>query len=533
MRDLELLLNKIHNSTVRSYYQEAIACYNVSSYRAAIILAVSTGMEDLFNKMESINKRHRDEESKRDDARIQQLFASIGHIKSLKNNNKSWERELIQFYGRSSFSYDGKDYNGLNVFSKSEREDLEHCFNIRNNCAHLSSEQPSSEKARFVITTMIDLISSREMILGYVHLENLLERISHPYFFPSSAEEDKNRRIVQEMNAVLPRSHKFFVQELFKKLESGEVHANYYLFASQLLNVLSADAKDEYRRSLSNLLEQDSFVAASILGHNFELISQLELDVDLLFSFYKNKFKPNLHKVLSEMKLYNEDFVSTKCKELIEDESIDPKDVSSLAPLANLLLQGGQELKESYIRFLIKWIDYSGGNDYFSKTGVQEHFQSITVESIRELENAERFYLVVKLVIIYLNYYQSASDYYMSEFKGYVRNIDDSILCRDLCMSEQDYQTICQADDFLNEIYGGLYKIQDSLCDHLQDNPNLKDLLNGVLDHFSVELKSKEKETFLQECGVSEEELQIDLSNEFDHVMYIIEERKHYNFLKE
>lgn len=544
MRDLELLMNKIPSSKVRSYYQEAITCYNVSSYRAAIILAVSTGMEDLFNKMESIDKRHRDEANRRDDTRIQQLFTSINHIKSLKNNNKSWERELIQFYGRSSFRYEGQTYNGLNVFSKSEREDLTHCFDIRNNCAHLSSEQPSSEKARFVITTMIDLISSREMILGYVHLEELLERISHPYFFPSSDEEDKNRRIAQEMNVVLPRSHKYFVQELFKKLESEEVHANYYLFVSRLFNVLSDDAKDEYKSSFENLLERNSPVIVNIFSHNFRLISQLELDVDLLFSFYENK--SNLHKVLSEMKLYNEGFVNTKCQELIEDDSMNSESVSSLAPFANLLLQGEQELKESYIKFLSKWIKYNGWNDYFSKTGIMEHLQNITDQSVRELDNVERFNLIVKLVIVYLKRYQRVSTYGMDKFREFVLDIDNSVLCHGLFMSEQDYQTVYQADDFLENVYENLYKVKGDLKSFLEHGQNLKQLLNGLLDTYSVELR-KNNDQLKKEIlspyeggdfsynGSSTDVIYEDLSHEKapGFIFYLSQDQSHYNFLKE
>ncbi|HFI0578002.1 TPA: hypothetical protein ACGO28_000346 [Streptococcus suis] len=528
MRDLELLLNKVSNRNVKDYYKEAIVCYNVGSYRAAILLAVSTGMEDLFSKMESISKRHRDEENKRDDAKIQKLYSSIDYIKSLKNNNKSWERELIQFYGRPSFG----DHEGLDVFSKSEREDLEHCFNIRNSCAHLSTENPSSEKARFVITTMIDLISSREMILGYVHLEELLERISYPYFFPSSNTEDMNRRVIQEIGTILPRSHKYFVQELFKKLESDDVHYNFSLFASRLFNLLSTEAKDEYKRKLINFLERNSIVVGDIFRSNLSLISQTKLDESLLYLYYKDtldKDRLELHQVLAEIKSYNETFVNTKCQELIEEYSENPDNLYKLAPFANLFLQGSQELKESYIKFLIKWIDYYGTNDYYSKTGVKSHVEAITYESVRELENVERFYLVIKLVIIYLQKYQSVrSRYYeMDKFGEFIKKIDESILCRNLFMSEQDYQKVYQSSNFINEIYRELYNEREDLFSLLQDNPNLGTILNELLDRFSMELESKDKQTIFQECGEDEAGL-VDAS-----LNYLIDEREHYNFLKE
>ena len=54
IRDMELLLNSVHSDEIKEYMNEALRCYNASSYRACVVLSVIAGMQDLRNKINSV-----------------------------------------------------------------------------------------------------------------------------------------------------------------------------------------------------------------------------------------------------------------------------------------------------------------------------------------------------------------------------------------------------------------------------------------------------------------------------------------------
>ncbi|HEX8450875.1 MAG TPA: hypothetical protein VF647_02195 [Longimicrobium sp.] len=182
IRDLESLLLTIPDMEGRSYVREAVNCYNAGAYRAAVVLSVAAGMDDLRQKLERVaTTGTSDPNTKTGHVQINQKF----------QNQDSFEGQLIDVCEKAT------------LLTPSEATKLRLVQKARHLCAHPSGHKGTAEEARDAITTVIDLVMSREGLLGMVGVTELLVRLAGPHFFPNPGDQESVRATVKTELAIL------------------------------------------------------------------------------------------------------------------------------------------------------------------------------------------------------------------------------------------------------------------------------------------------------------------------------------------
>jgi hypothetical protein len=250
IRDQEELLNSVYDKQIRSYFKEALDCYNTKAYKACVILSVIAGMDDLFKKIDMLSTEFN--ESQR---------SQFDDIRNKRNNSQPFERYLISFCNEDSFG----------ILSRYEIKELEYCFDLRNSFAHPSEEECTAEKARYVFSVMIDLVSSKKMLGGYVYINSLINKIGGQFYYPTI---DTSSIISITSNALTFVDDKKYVILLKKMLDKlrDEGTTNYEYFISTLIN--NIENIDELNRSIEPALSE-GFIRYS----SFEIIYSLHPNV--------------------------------------------------------------------------------------------------------------------------------------------------------------------------------------------------------------------------------------------------------------
>lgn len=232
IRDQEELLNSVYDKQIRDYFKEALDCYNTKAYKACVILSVIAGMDNLFKKIDMLSTEFN--ESQR---------SQFDRIRIQRNNSKPFERDLINFCNE----------DGFGILSRYEIKELEYCFDLRNSFAHPSEENCTAEKARYVFSVMIDLVSSKKMLGGYVYINSLINKIGGQFYYPSI---DTSSIISITSNALTFVDDKKYVILLKKMLDKlrGEGTTNYEYFISTLIN--NIEDIDELNRSIEPALSE-------------------------------------------------------------------------------------------------------------------------------------------------------------------------------------------------------------------------------------------------------------------------------------
>ena len=175
IRDMELLLNTVYDDEIKSYLREALNCYSAEAYRACVIMSIIGGIHDLHNKLKILAPSNHD---------IADLEKKVSDSKEKLN---PYERLLVDGCARSD----------IDLLTPSEAKEINRCFDIRNDCAHPSDYNCTAETARYVYSTIIDILlddttrkyislddKNQYLIMGrkstnlFITKENLFELIS-------------------------------------------------------------------------------------------------------------------------------------------------------------------------------------------------------------------------------------------------------------------------------------------------------------------------------------------------------------------
>ncbi|WGS63940.1 hypothetical protein [Marinitoga aeolica] len=195
--DLENLLLTIFDEEVKKLMKEAMICYNVGAYRAAIILTWNTVLYDTYKKISYLAKYFEDNEA-------QEIQEDIE--KKLNEGKYFSEWNLIEEYL----------YKKLDLIDKVDCKKLSFIKDLRNMSAHLSMHllkeeffTPTAEDVRMVIRNAIEIILSQPPILNKKATKYLFKEILGPYF-PTLYE--KFEKIVIE--EYLEKGGKYFLRNL-------------------------------------------------------------------------------------------------------------------------------------------------------------------------------------------------------------------------------------------------------------------------------------------------------------------------------
>jgi len=204
IRDMELLLNSVYDEEIKMYLKEALDCYSAEAYRACIIMSLIGGIHDLHNKIKGLTQSNHD---------ISELEKEVSE---LKKSLKPYERFLIDKCATKE----------IDLLSTSDAKELNRCFDIRNDCAHPSDYNCTAETARYVFSTVIDILASKPVLLGQQHIKELVENINSDTYFPRIDKIEIREFVISQLKLYSMRIYKPLALKLVKQIDSDTVKSN-------------------------------------------------------------------------------------------------------------------------------------------------------------------------------------------------------------------------------------------------------------------------------------------------------------------
>lgn len=193
LRDLEEMLLRIENAASRAYMREAVLCYHGGAYRAAVVISVAAGMDDLRRKLNSVAS------SGGASATIKAADALVdGRFK----NQEAYEGTLLD------------QALAIDLVTPAEEKKLRTILSTRHLCGHPSGHDGSPEEARAAIAAMIDLIMSRPAMLGMTAVTDLMVRVVRPNFFPKPDADAVRKVVSAELKVVSPANYPGLISRL-------------------------------------------------------------------------------------------------------------------------------------------------------------------------------------------------------------------------------------------------------------------------------------------------------------------------------
>lgn len=182
LRDLEELLHQVRAPEKREHMNEALRCYAAGAYRAAVVIAVAAGLDDLRQKLGDLASSG---------GAPQPVKDAHNQIEQQAGAGQAFESQLISYCRHT-----------VDMLTQSESDKLGAILKIRHLCAHPSGHGGTAEEARDAIATMIDLVLSRPAAMGIAGVTNLLDRLAGPNFFPNQTSDSIARTVHSEMTGL-------------------------------------------------------------------------------------------------------------------------------------------------------------------------------------------------------------------------------------------------------------------------------------------------------------------------------------------
>jgi hypothetical protein len=199
IRDLEELLLSIPEPALRDYMREAIRAYHAGAFRAAVVVAVAAGMDDLRKKLSSLASHG---------GASPQLKTAASSIEQAFNAQQAFEADLI-LAAESHAS----------LVTPAEAKKLGILLKTRHLCAHPSGHEGTAEEARDAISSIIDLTLSRPALMGIAGVDVLLSRLAGAHFFPKRHDLTAVQAVVaQELSTISSRLYPALIAKAIERL---------------------------------------------------------------------------------------------------------------------------------------------------------------------------------------------------------------------------------------------------------------------------------------------------------------------------
>lgn len=170
IRDLEEMLLTIPDLESRDFMREAVRCYYAEAYRAAVVMAIAAGMDDLRRKLGRLAATG---------APSQAVIDTYKIVDQAFQAQKPFESNLIEAAAA-----------GLGMITPSEKKKLKALLDVRHLNAHPSGHRSSAEEARDAIASTITIVLKQQGLMGAVAAKDLVARISRPNFYPALTKPD-------------------------------------------------------------------------------------------------------------------------------------------------------------------------------------------------------------------------------------------------------------------------------------------------------------------------------------------------------
>lgn len=174
--DLDMVAEQIRDAGDLAMFREAVQCYHIGSYRAAVILVwiATTNCLDRF-----LERLHNE-----GDGAASQAFQVVGALRG----TSSYEQTLID------------QCRTIELLSDYAARCLTFIRDTRNTCAHTSEVKLSAEAVRYVLGTCAELVLCRREYRGIAFITNLVTtEFASPHFLPNEqrAKEDCRNSIIR------------------------------------------------------------------------------------------------------------------------------------------------------------------------------------------------------------------------------------------------------------------------------------------------------------------------------------------------
>lgn len=177
--DLDMVAEQIRDAGDQAMFREAVQCYHIGSYRAAVILAWIATTNCLYRFLE---RRHND-----GDGTASQAFRTV----DAQRGASVYEQTLID------------QCKAIELLSDYEAKCLSFVRDTRNKCAHPSEVKLSAEAVRYVLVTCAQIVLCRREYRGIAYIEDIVRtQFASQYFLPN---EQRAREYCEEIVNRVPR----------------------------------------------------------------------------------------------------------------------------------------------------------------------------------------------------------------------------------------------------------------------------------------------------------------------------------------
>lgn len=450
IRDMELMLNTVYDDEIKAYLSEALACYSAGAYRASIIMVLIGGIYDLHNKLISLSSSNHD---------IAKLESEVS---KLKKELKPYERVLI----------DGCATDSIDLLSSSEAKELNRCFDIRNDCAHPSEYICTGETARYVFTTIIDVLASKPILLGQQHITTLYNNIVSDNYFPRINKEEIRSFVQKQLGLYSKRIYIPLAQRLAKSIleDTVQTNNNKIFFLSNMENVLSKD----FDRIISPLFLNSKFQSEVmiLLSANTNIIDYLSSEnIKRIINIFKSFSRENhgYNSVISEI------ILNTKLSEVTYDESI-----------VELLNYDYEKMTENQISLWKTIVTNSSCNPQRATKIKQNYINNIESKTEFSSQRFQEIFILCNNELLYTTF--------IKEIAERIADSDYTIsnpAVSDLEELDEQFINCLQSDDICIIMYSilcghqGYGREVTSLLNNIKDKPFYKRYLSEIIPYFN------------------------------------------------
>jgi len=343
IEDLEVLLNRVYDKEIKELVKEAIGCYSQGFYRASIISLWNALIYDSYKKAKYLIQNLNDPDSVK-------LLADINKMIEAKNYVN--ELGLIKDYL----------YKKLQMINEHNVEQLSQIQGIRNKCSHPSFAEddkiytPFPEEVRASIRVAIEIVLSKQPILGKKVMEKIIEDVTGPYFANSvdKFEEVLYSKYLNQSDISLTvnllklsakkifnKDLKFIEQKTYGRILISISNQNPELQNIHNLKEILDKITDN---NLKNLIHYMPFLQIEENLFSKELLIKLDTFIDSNASLSNNMTLMTKYLLSLKYEIYNTDNILNEINDLIKVQE-------QTSVIANILLNNNIYLKDIELLF--------------------------------------------------------------------------------------------------------------------------------------------------------------------------------------
>lgn len=259
---LDELLLEVPDQLERQYLEEAVKCYHIEAYRAAVILSWIVTARNLEKKLEQLAW---------EDGETERYWVGI---EKKKKEERSFEEDLLDAC------------QTLGILDDQEAKELKHLRDTRNWCAHPTNYEPTAEKVRHCLRSTVEYALSRPVVRGFVYIRSLAEeRVKDRLFLPSRDPDAVDRHVNEMLEKLRTDLHTRLAKQMVHTYQDPGATAmtreNIGLFLNSMVRQSPPEQLQGLTQAIEPLMDADLRTGAVILSsrpESFDHLSTLVRD---------------------------------------------------------------------------------------------------------------------------------------------------------------------------------------------------------------------------------------------------------------